>query len=87
MPAFAEHKFGPKVEGHPSIGDLCPFCDVAFKAGDITTLVGLFPANTDEAESMFKGESFNMEGVEVHYGCAEEHGLTKEKEDDEIAAE
>jgi len=43
-------KFGPKPEGHPSIGKPCPVCEIPFAAGDYTTLVNLGPRNDENEE-------------------------------------
>lgn len=63
--------YGPKLPGHPSIGELCPACRVAFKEGDYTTLVTLGPGDNIEARAKARaGEAYNAVAVEVHFGCA-----------------
>jgi len=64
-------KFGPKTADHPSIGEKCPACDVAFMAGDFTTLVMLGPGDDREARNRaIQGRPYNAVSIEVHFSCA-----------------
>jgi len=64
-------RFGPKKEDHPSVGELCPACKVAFKEGDYTTLISLGPGDDPEAQERARdGRPYNAVAVEVHYNCA-----------------
>jgi hypothetical protein len=59
----AVQKSGPKSPLSPSVGELCPLCNKAFKAGDFTALISV----TSEA---LKGRYSNR-SVEVHWECAQ----------------
>lgn len=64
-------RFGPKGADHPSIGIECPACHLAFKEGDLTTLVVLGPgANEDDRERARTGRVYTAVAVEVHWACA-----------------
>jgi hypothetical protein len=64
-------RFGPKAGNHPSIGQPCPACGVAFAAGDFTTLIPLGPgADPDARERAREGRAFNAVGIEVHSACS-----------------
>ena len=52
-------KYGPKEPLSPSIGDGCPICGVAFKAGDYTALI----RTTSHSK-------FGNARIEVHWECA-----------------
>ena len=65
-------KIGPKKGDHPSVGELCPACKVAFKEGDYTTLVALGPGDDPEAQQLAKeGMEYSAVALEVHYDCAD----------------
>lgn len=61
--------FGPKPEGHPSIGMDCPRCGEKFKVGDKTTLVGDEPADGEEAEKKKRGRAYTAVAAEIHWNC------------------
>ena len=64
-------RFGPKMADHPSVGQPCPACRVAFLAGDYTALVMLGPGDDPEAQQRAReGRPYNAVAVEVHYACA-----------------
>jgi hypothetical protein len=64
-------KFGPKSDGHPSIGTKCPACQQEFEAGDYTTLVALGPGDDPEEQAKAKAlRPYNAVAVEVHWKCA-----------------
>jgi hypothetical protein len=68
---MSHRKYGPKPEGHPSIGDPCQACRINFKAGDFTALVPLGPGDdTEEQAKCRAGRPYNAVSVEVHYACA-----------------
>jgi hypothetical protein len=52
-------KYGPKEALSPSIGNHCPLCGVAFKAGDYTALI----RTTNHSK-------YGNERIEVHWACA-----------------
>lgn len=64
-------KIGPKPLRHPTIGGLCPLCNITFKMEDFTTLLPLGPGG--DAMERFKckqGEPYMGFAMEVHYACA-----------------
>jgi hypothetical protein len=64
-------KFGPKSNDHPSIGKLCPACNIEFRSGDYTTLISLGPGNDPEAQKRAReGRFYNAVAQEVHWSCA-----------------
>jgi hypothetical protein len=68
---MGNRKFGPKTADHPSIGEKCPACKIAFVEGDHTTLIALGPGNDPEAQAEARaGRPYNAVAVEVHYACA-----------------
>jgi hypothetical protein len=62
-------KFGPKSDGHPSIGEPCPVCGIAFKAGDYTTLEMTHAASPEDAQKAREGRAYTAAAVEVHWDC------------------
>lgn len=62
-------KFGPKSEGHPSIGMECPRCLKKFMKGDFTTLVGDEPAGVEDAEEKRAGRAYTVVASEIHWDC------------------
>ena len=52
-------KYGPKEPLSPTIGELCPLCGVAFKAGDYTALI-----------RTTRHSRYCDQKVEVHWDCA-----------------
>jgi hypothetical protein len=63
--------FGPKEEGHPTIGIACPACGKPFAEGDYTTLIILGPGDDPVAQEKAKqGRSYNAVAAEVHAACA-----------------
>lgn len=63
--------YGPKADGHPSIGTECPACHVALAAGDYTALVALGPGADPHAQTLARrGRAYNAVAVEVHWVCA-----------------
>lgn len=62
-------KFGPKTTDHPSIGEPCPVCGVAFTAGDYTALEMTHAADLEEARKAQAGQAFTAVAVEVHWDC------------------
>lgn len=69
-----QRKFGPKSPDHPSVGSTCPVCDVAFKAGDYTTLEMTHAADLEEARKSQAGRPFTAAAVEVHWDCRSQGG-------------
>jgi hypothetical protein len=68
-------KFGPKKADHPSVGEECPACHVAFAEGDYTTLVVLGPGDDPEArQRASEGRAYNAVAAEVHWDCADHRG-------------
>lgn len=66
-----EPKFGPKSDGHPSVGKECPACHKPFKAGDYTTLITLGPGDDPETQELARaGRPYNAVAVEIHWACA-----------------
>lgn len=64
-------KCGPKSPDHPSVGALCPACNVPFVGGDYTTLISLGPgASVESRQRAHEGRPYNAVAVEVHWGCA-----------------
>lgn len=64
-------KFGPKIEGHPSVGKECPACHKAFKVGDVTTIIPLGPGDDPEKQEKARiGKFYNAVALEVHWSCA-----------------
>lgn len=64
-------RFGPKQADHPSVGEECPACHVAFKEGDYTTLITLGPGADDEERRKARdGHAYTAVAQEVHYACA-----------------
>lgn len=64
-------RFGPKSDGHPSIGKECPACHNPFKAGDYTTLVAYGPGSDPEEQAKAKqGLPYNAIAAEIHWDCA-----------------
>jgi hypothetical protein len=64
-------KFGPKTADHPSVGQECPACRVAFAEGDHTTLVVLGPGPDEESQQRARaGRVYNAVAAEVHWTCA-----------------
>ncbi len=64
-------KFGPKPEGHPSIGNDCVACNKPLKEGDFTTLISLGPGDDpDEQAKAKQGRPYNAVAVEIHWDCA-----------------
>lgn len=67
-----KRKSGPKQATHPSVGEKCPACGVAFKAGDYTTLVPLGPGGDPESQKLCRdGKPYNAVATEVHWDCAD----------------
>ncbi len=63
-------KFGPKEADHPSVGDLCPACGKAFRAGDYATLVAIGPGDDPEnQQNAREGRAYNAVAVEAHWAC------------------
>jgi hypothetical protein len=63
--------FGPKSADHPSVGQECPACHVAFVEGDYTTLIAIGPGNDPEAQERARqGRPYNAVALEVHATCA-----------------
>jgi hypothetical protein len=62
-------RFGPKHEDHPSVGEPCPVCRIAFRAGDYTALEMTHAADPDEARKAQAGRPFTAVAVEVHWDC------------------
>jgi hypothetical protein len=68
---MSARRFGPKADGHPSIGRECPACRVPFVEGDYTTLVPLGPGDDEEArERRDEGRAYNAVAAEIHWDCA-----------------
>ena len=65
-------RYGPKRPNHPSIGEPCWICDVAFAEGDYTTLIPVAPAGNDERARMEAGAPYTAEAREVHWSCADD---------------
>ena len=63
-------KIGPKKGDHPSVGELCSTCSVAFKEGDFTTLISQGPGDAEAQERARDGRPYNAVALEVHYKCA-----------------
>ena len=58
---------------HPLVvdGTVCQACRVAFREGDIVTLVPLGPgADTDERKAARDGRAFTAIALQVHLACA-----------------
>ena len=71
MDRSTKQKYGPKAASHPSIGEPCPACKVAFKKGDYTTLIVLGPGkDEDSRERARRGEAYSAVAIEVHWACA-----------------
>lgn len=64
-------RFGPKVAGHPTIGDECPACGKPFKAGDYTTLIAQAYASPEDARKAAAGGAYTAVAIEVHYDCGD----------------
>ena len=63
--------YGPKADGHPSVGEPCPACQQPFAEGDLTTLVTLGPGADPEArQRAAAGRPYSAVAVEVHFACA-----------------
>lgn len=66
-------RFGPLSKDHPAVTEkqLCQACLVAFKAGDMTTLVPLGPGDDAECQARCReGWVYNAVAVHVHWACA-----------------
>ena len=64
-------KFGPKKEGHPSVGMECPACKKSFLVGDYTTLIAYGPGDDTESQERARdGRPYNAVAGEVHWACA-----------------
>lgn len=63
-------KFSPLSDGHPSIGQVCYFCDEPLKAGDVPTLVVRRPADNEEDAKARAGRAYNAIAEVAHYDCA-----------------
>lgn len=69
-----QRKFGPKKEGHPSIGQECPACHEEFIEGDYTTLISLGPGDDEEArEHARECRAYNAIAIEIHWACVTGH--------------
>lgn len=65
------HKFGPKSNDHPSVGEPCQACHAEFEPGDWTTLIALGPGDDEESRELARaGRAHNAVAVEVHWACA-----------------
>lgn len=63
--------YGPKPADHPSVGQPCPACGIAFEAGNYTTLVPLGPGDDPEEQmKCLEGHPYTAVAVEVHWACA-----------------
>jgi hypothetical protein len=62
-------RYGPKTDDHPSVGEPCPVCGVAFRPGDYTTLQQTHAASLEDAKKAQEGRAFTAEAVEVHWDC------------------
>ena len=64
-------KFGPKSEGHPSIGTPCPICGIPFKEGDYTALACLDNEENKQRYEEETGDYYNAVCAELHWDCFE----------------
>ena len=69
---MSKRKFGPKNAAHPSIGRLCPVCNIPFHEGDYTSLVATKPASEEDAEKQAQGRPYTAEAEEIHYSHIED---------------
>jgi hypothetical protein len=63
--------FPPLLPLHPLVtsGERCPFCDRAFAAGDVTTLIATAPADDEQAARMRAGRAYTAVAAPVHFAC------------------
>ena len=66
---FVHRQFGPKTPEHYSIGKPCSVCGVAFKAGDITTIVPTLPASFEDDVHQSRGRDYIARADELHWEC------------------
>lgn len=63
--------FGPLSPGHPSVGEACAACSVAFVAGDWQALIPLGPGPFPEAQRLRREcRPYAAVCALVHWTCA-----------------
>jgi hypothetical protein len=69
-PAWGRRKFAFAPD-HRLVGELCPACNVALKAGDEVTEVPVGPASSADCNLMLAGKSYEACTEYVHWHCRE----------------
>lgn len=73
--AVTSAAFGPKRPDHPSVGQPCPACGQALRAGDLTVLVPLWPGSNPEARARAREQRWYAGlAAELHLACATGRG-------------
>lgn len=62
-------KYPPLEEGSHTLELTCPVCKEQFKVGDEVTLMGLWPADKEEALAAQQGRSYTVEARVLHWEC------------------
>jgi hypothetical protein len=62
--------FPPLESDHPLVGRPCPICQRPFEAGDVTTLITVRPAGSENEQRMRDGRYYTAEAAPTHVVCA-----------------
>jgi hypothetical protein len=63
-------KIGPKLAGHPSIGQPCPACEKPFAEGCYTSMVTIGPGDDTHQRRLARlGRYYRAVVIEAHWGC------------------
>ena len=72
-------KFEPLSEDHPATGELCGFCGIIMKTGDVPSLHPEAPADEEEAGKARQGRPYIAICSIVHWDCTEKGKQEKTK--------